>query len=69
MPPSKFEANSVKNGVFQNSCLECLNVHSSTTPSRVFFKPPIECVTGHLRIPLQLDMNHSNGCYQILILY
>ena len=28
--------NTVKNGVFQNSCLGCLNVHSSTTPNRVF---------------------------------
>ena len=32
--------NTVKNGVFQNSCLGCLNVHSSTTPNRVFLKPP-----------------------------
>ena len=37
----------VKNGVFQNSCLGCLYVHSSTTPNRVFFKPPFEGVTGH----------------------
>ena len=37
----------VKNGVFQNSCLGCLYVHSSTTPNRVFLKPPFEGVTGH----------------------
>ena len=37
----------VKNGVFQNSCLWCLNVHSSTTPNRVFLKPQCEGVTGH----------------------
>ena len=39
----------VKNGVFQNSCLGCLNVHSSTTPNRVFLKPLFEGVTGHLQ--------------------
>ena len=37
----------VKNGVFQNSCLGCWNVYSSTTPNRVFLKPPFEGVTGH----------------------
>ena len=37
----------VKNGVFQNSCLGCLYVHSSTTPNRGFLKPPFEGVTGH----------------------
>ena len=37
----------VKNGVFQNSCLGCLYVHSSTTPNRVFLKPLFEGVTGH----------------------
>ena len=37
----------VKNGVFQNSRLGCLYVHSSTTPNRVFLKPPFEGVTGH----------------------
>ena len=37
----------VKNGVFQNSSLGCLNVHSSTTSNRVFLKPPFEGVTGH----------------------
>ena len=37
----------VKNGVFQNSCLGCLYVHSSTTPNRMFLKPPPEGVTGH----------------------
>ena len=36
-----------KNGVFQNSCLGCLHVHSSTTPNWVFLKPPFEGVTGH----------------------
>ena len=41
------QLNTVKNGVFQNSSLECLNVHSSTTPNRVFLKSPIEGVTGH----------------------
>ena len=37
----------VKNGVFRNSCLGCLYVYSSTTPNRVFLKPPFEGVTGH----------------------
>ena len=37
----------VKNGVFQNRCLGCLNIHSSTIPNRVFLKPPFEGVTGH----------------------
>ena len=37
----------VKNGVFQNSCLGCLNVHSSTIPNRTFLKLPFEGVTGH----------------------
>ena len=37
----------VKNGVFQNSFLGCLNVHSSTTPNRVSLKPLFEGVTGH----------------------
>ena len=37
----------VKNGVFQNRCLGCLNIHSSTTPNKVFLKPPCEGVTGH----------------------
>ena len=41
------ETCTVKNGVFQNSCLGCLYVHSSTTPNRVFLKPPFEGVTGH----------------------
>ena len=53
----------VKNGVFQNSCLGCLYVHSSTTPNRVFLKPPLEGVTGHPRTPLQVAVNHSKGCY------
>ena len=46
--------------MFQNSCLGCLYVHSSTTPNRVFLKPPFEGVTGH---PLQVAVNHSKGCY------
>ena len=37
----------VKNGVFRYSYLGCLYVHSSTTPNRVFLKPPFEGVTGH----------------------
>ena len=27
--------------------MECLNVHSSMTPNRVFLKPSFEGVTGH----------------------
>ena len=42
-----FSFHTVKNGVFQNSCLGCLYVHSSTTPNRVFLKPPFEGVTEH----------------------
>ena len=53
----------VKNGVFQNICLGCLNVHSSIIPNRVFLKPPFEGVTGHPQISLQLAVNHSKGCY------
>ena len=53
----------VKNWVFQNSCLGCLNVHSSTTPYRVFLKLPFEGVTGHPRTPFQLAMNNSKECY------
>ena len=37
----------VKCGGFQNSYLGCLNVHSSTTLNRVFFKLLFEGVTGH----------------------
>ena len=45
---SKYSSShTVKNGVFQNSSLGCLYVHSSTTPNRVFLKPPFEGVTGH----------------------
>ena len=53
----------VKNGVFRNRCLGCLNVHSSTTPNRVFLKPPFEGVTGHPRTALQVAVNHLKGCY------
>ena len=62
----------VKNGVFQNSCLGCLNVHSSTTPNRVFLKPPFEGVTGHPQITLTslTSGNESfKGVLQILTLY
>ena len=45
----------VKNGVFQNSFLGCLYVHSSTTPNRVFLKPPFEGVTGHPQNTLTSD--------------
>ena len=37
----------VKNGVFQKSSWGCLNVHSSTTPNRVFLKPAFEGVAEH----------------------
>ena len=33
--------------VHWNSCLGYLNVHSSTTPNRVFLKLPFEGVTDH----------------------
>ena len=39
--------NTVKNRVFQNSFLGVLHVHSSTTPNRMFLKPPFEGVTEH----------------------
>ena len=61
MPPSKFEANTVKNGVFQNSCLGCLNVHSSTTPNRVFLKPLFEGVTGHPQNTLTIGSESLKG--------
>ena len=51
----------VKNGVFQNSCLRCLNVHSSTTPNRVFLKPPFESVTGHPQNTLTIGSESLKG--------
>ena len=63
LPLHIYSDHTVKNGVFQNSYLGCLNVHSSTTPNRVFLKPPFEGVTGHPKTPLQLAVNHSKGCY------
>ena len=51
----------VKNWVFQNSCLGCLNVHSSTTPYRVFLKPPFEGVTGHLQNTLPIGSESLKG--------
>ena len=51
----------VKNGVFQNSCLGCLNVHSSSTPNRVFFKPPFEGATGHPQNTPTIDSESLKG--------
>ena len=52
----------VKNGVFKNSSLGCLNViHSSTTPNRVFFKPPFEGVTGHPQNTLTSGIESLKG--------
>ena len=62
-------AHTVKNGVFQNSSLGCLNVHSSTTPNRVFLKLPFDGVSGHPRTPLQVAVNHSKGCYANTSIY
>ena len=54
-------ARTVKNGVFQNSCLGCLNVHSSTTPNRVFLKPPFEGVTGQPQNTLTIGSESLKG--------
>ena len=54
-------AYTVKNGVFQNSCLGCLYVHSSTTPNRVFLKPPLEGVTGHPQNTIISDSESLKG--------
>ena len=51
----------VKNGVFENSCLGCLYVHSSTTPNKVFLKPPFEGVTGHPQNTLTSGSESLNG--------
>ena len=56
----------VKNGEFQNSCLGCMNVHSSTTPNRVFLKPPFEGVTGH---PQNTLTNGSESLKGVLCKY
>ena len=52
-----------KNRVCQNSCLGCLNVHSSNTPNRVFLKikPPFEGVTGHPQNTLTSGSESLNG--------
>ena len=50
-----------KNGVFQNSCLGCLNVNSSGTPNKVFHKPPFEGVTGHPQNTLTNDSESLKG--------
>ena len=55
------ERYTVKNGVFQNSCLGCLNVHSSTTPNRVFLKPLFEGVTGHPQNTLTIGSESLKG--------
>ena len=49
--------------MFENSCLRCLYVHSSTTPNRVFLKPPFEGVTGHPENTLTSGSELLNGCY------
>ena len=51
----------VKNGVFQNSSLGCLNLHSSTTPNRVLLKPPFEGVTGHPQNTLTIGSESLKG--------
>ena len=55
----------VKNEVFQISCLGCLNVHSSTTPNRVFLKPLLEGVTGQPQNTLTI----GSESLKILTLY
>ena len=54
-------AHTVKNEVFQNSHLGCSNVHSSTTPNRVFLKPPFEGVTGHPQNTLTIGSESLKG--------
>ena len=44
-----------------NSCLGCLNVHSSTTPNRVLLKPPFEGVTGHPQNTLTIGSESLKG--------
>ena len=55
--------------VFQNSSLGCLNIHSSTTPNRVFLKPPYDGVTGHPQNTLKVAVNHSKECYANTSIY
>ena len=62
-PPTTY---TVKNGVFQNSCLGCLNVHSSTTPNRVLLKPLFKGVTGH---PQNTLTNGSESLKGVLCKY
>ena len=57
----QMENYTVKNWVFHNSCLGCLNVHSSTTPNRVFLKPPFEGVTGHPQNTLTIGSESLKG--------